>query len=160
MRNGPVLNHAQQFALCTDVTDMEIFEGLCSIGNEKASGVDGFNTLFFKRAWPVPKHNVCADVREFFTTRKMFKAINYTTVTLLPKVPNPLTIKEYMPITYCSVLYMLIAKVLATRIQSVIASVVSDTQAGFIPGRKGVDNIILTDELVKACNRKIFLLDA
>ncbi|KAM3362317.1 hypothetical protein P3S68_017171 [Capsicum galapagoense] len=47
MRNVPVLNHAQQFALCTDVTDMEIFEGLCSIGNEKAPGVDGFNALFF-----------------------------------------------------------------------------------------------------------------
>lgn len=47
MRNVPVLNHAQQFALCTDVTDMEIFGGLCSIGNEKGPGVDGFNALFF-----------------------------------------------------------------------------------------------------------------
>lgn len=69
------------------------------------------------------KHDVCEVVREFFTTGKMFKAINCTAVTLLPKVPNPSTIKEYRPIACCSVLYkLIIAKVLAARIQSVIVS--------------------------------------
>ncbi|KAH0769465.1 hypothetical protein KY290_013446 [Solanum tuberosum] len=58
------------------------------------------------------------------------------------------------PIACCTVLYKLIAKVLANRIQKVIASVISETQAGFIPRRKGVDNIILAHELVQAYNRK------
>jgi len=87
-------------------------------------------------------------------TGKLYKVVNCTYVTLLPKVPNPSSIREYRPIACCIVLYKLIAKVLANRIQKVIASVISETQAGFIPGRKGVDNIILAHELVHAYNRK------
>lgn len=97
---------------------------------------------------------MCAAAKEFFTLGKLHKAINFTTVTLLPKVPNPSSIKEYRPIACCTVLYKLIAKVLASRIQSVIASVISNAQAGFIPGRKVADNIILAHELVKAYSRK------
>ncbi|XP_009785218.1 uncharacterized protein [Nicotiana sylvestris] len=42
------------------------------------------------------------------------------------------------------------------RLQRVIASVISEAQAGFIPGRKISDNIILSHELVKAYTRKNF----
>ncbi|XP_009768476.1 uncharacterized protein [Nicotiana sylvestris] len=35
---------------------------------------------------------------EFFETTKMCKAINCTTITLIPKVKNPTNIKEFMPI--------------------------------------------------------------
>ncbi|XP_070029227.1 uncharacterized protein [Nicotiana sylvestris] len=48
----------------------------------------------------------------------------------------------------------LISKVLAGRIQQVIASVISEAQAGFIPGRRIIDNIILAHELVKGYTRK------
>jgi len=36
MKQGPTLNHSQQMALCVEVTEMEIYDGLCSIGDEKA----------------------------------------------------------------------------------------------------------------------------
>lgn len=93
-------------------------------------------------------------MREFFVTGRMLRAINCTTLTILPKVPNPSTIKDYRPIVCCTVLCKLISKVLASRIQKVIASVISDTQSGFIPGRKIVDNVIVAHELVQAYNRK------
>lgn len=46
-----------------------------------------------------------------------------------------------------------ISKVLSNRIQYLIASMISDTHAGFISGRKVADNIILVHELVKAYSR-------
>lgn len=110
--------------------------------------------MFLKKTWPVIKQDVYAAIKKFFLTGKLYKAVNCTAVTLLHKVPNPASIKEYRPIACCTVLYKLIAKVLANRIQQVIAKVISETQAGFIPGRKVADNIILTHELVKAYNRK------
>ncbi|XP_055814243.1 uncharacterized protein LOC129883649 [Solanum dulcamara] len=82
-------------------------------------------------------------VKEFFNTGKLYKDVNCTAVTLLPKVPNLSNIREYRPIACCTILYKLIAKVLADRIQKVIANVISQTQAGFIPGRKVADNIML-----------------
>uniref|UniRef100_A0A0V0I001 Putative ovule protein n=1 Tax=Solanum chacoense TaxID=4108 RepID=A0A0V0I001_SOLCH len=84
----------------------------------------------------------------------MLKAINCTSITLVPKIPNPSTVKEYRPIECCTVLYKIIAKVLTSRLQEVISSVIREAQSGFIPGRKIADNIILATELVKAYQRK------
>nr|XP_016443798.1 PREDICTED: uncharacterized protein LOC107769130 [Nicotiana tabacum] len=50
MKQGPTLSQQQRIQLCAEVTEQEIFEGLQSIGDDKAPGVDGFNTYFFKKA--------------------------------------------------------------------------------------------------------------
>ena len=62
--------------------------------------------------------------------------------------------KEYRPIVCCTVFYKIISKVITQRLHGVIHSVISESQAGFIPGRKIRDNIILAHELVKAYTRK------
>ncbi|XP_019234713.1 PREDICTED: uncharacterized protein LOC109215147 [Nicotiana attenuata] len=49
------------------------------------------------------------------------------------------------------VLYKIISKILASRLQEVIASVVCEAQTGFIPGRKISDNIFLAQELMIYC---------
>lgn len=154
MKTGPTLSHAQQLALCAKVTDEEIYGGLRSIGDDKAPGVDGYNAKIFKKAWQVIQSDVNKAVKDFFSTGTLYKPVNCTTVTLLPKVPNPTSVKQYRPIACCSAVYKLIAKVLANRIHLVVASVVSETQAGFIPGRKVADNIIIAHELVRSYSRK------
>ncbi|XP_060211885.1 uncharacterized protein LOC132639460 [Lycium barbarum] len=139
MRNGPSLNHQQKQLLCSPVTEEEIYTSLASIGDEKA---------------PVVKADVVDAVKEFFNTGRMFKGINCITLNLLPKIPNPITVKDFRPIACCTILYKLIAKVLAARLQVVMPSLICEAQAGFIPGRKIADNIILAHELVKAYSRK------
>nr|XP_016447535.1 PREDICTED: uncharacterized protein LOC107772550 [Nicotiana tabacum] len=49
MAKGPTLSQQQRILLCRDVSEQEIYQGLCSIGDDKASGVDGFNAYFFKK---------------------------------------------------------------------------------------------------------------
>lgn len=84
----------------------------------------------------------------------MCRTINCTTVTLVPKTASPDTVREFRPIACCNVLYKTISKILAARIKRVIASIICDAHAGFIPCRKIADNVILTHELVKAYTRK------
>ncbi|XP_019229886.1 PREDICTED: uncharacterized protein LOC109210864 [Nicotiana attenuata] len=55
---------------------------------------------------------------------------------------------------YNAYFFKKISKVLTGRIQQAIASVISEAQSGFIPGRRIKDNIILAYELVKAYTRK------
>ncbi|KAH0648141.1 hypothetical protein KY285_033389 [Solanum tuberosum] len=50
MRTGPNLSHTQQMALSIEVTEKEIYDGLCFIGDDKAPEVDGYNAIFFKKA--------------------------------------------------------------------------------------------------------------
>ncbi|XP_060212045.1 uncharacterized protein LOC132639621 [Lycium barbarum] len=154
MRNGPVLTPAQQQSLCADVTEVEIWEGLKDIGDEKAPGVDGYNALFFKRTWHIIKNDIISAVKEFFITGRLYKAINCTVVTLVPKTAHPSTVKKFRPIACCTILYKIIAKVLAARMQKVMADIIDEAQTGFIPGRKIADNIIIAHELVKAYTRK------
>lgn len=52
------------------------------------------------------------------------------------------------------ILYKIIGKTLAGRIQQVITTIISDAQAGFIPGREVSDNVILAHELVKSYTRQ------
>ena len=73
---------------------------------------------------------------------------------MIPKVQNPKTVKEYWPIACCTVVYKIISKVITKRLHGVIQSIICDSQAGFIPGRKISDNVVLAHELVKAYTRK------
>ncbi|XP_056695596.1 uncharacterized protein [Spinacia oleracea] len=72
----------------------------------------------------------------------------------VPKVVNPAIVCQYRAIACCSTLYKIISKVLTARVQKVVGSVVSEFQAGFIPGRHIVDNVVVATELVKAYSMK------
>ena len=140
--------------MCNAVTDQEIYEGLKSIGDDKAPGIDGYNAFFFKHTWQIIKKDVIEAVKSFFTIGNLHKNFNCTLVTLIPKVQNPKTVKEYRPIAFCTMMYKIISKVLTSRLHGVIQSIICESQAGFISGRKIVDNIVLAHELVKAYTRK------
>ncbi|XP_060210949.1 uncharacterized protein LOC132637959 [Lycium barbarum] len=151
---GPVLDNTQQLQLLARVSEEEIQNALKSIGDDKSSRIDGYNAFFFKRAWSIIKTDLVRAVQDFFVTGRIYKPINRSAITLIPKNDNPTTIKEYSPIACCIVAYKVITMVLAARIQKVIASVICEAQAGFIPGRKIANNVILAHELVKAYTRK------
>ncbi|XP_019240894.1 PREDICTED: uncharacterized protein LOC109220884 [Nicotiana attenuata] len=52
------------------------------------------------------------------------------------EIENPVTIKEYRPIACCTVLYKLISKILAARMQKILGGIICEAQAGFVPGRR------------------------
>ena len=158
MKRGPILSRQHRIQLCATITDQEIVEALKSIGSDKAPGIDGYNALFFKHTWKIIEHDVIDAVKSFFNTGNLFKSFNCTLVSLITKVQSPKSVKEFRPIACCTVMYKIISKVIAQRMHEVIHSIISDSQAGFIPGRKIGDNIILAHELVKAYTRKnVFL---
>ncbi|XP_019255202.1 PREDICTED: uncharacterized protein LOC109233795 [Nicotiana attenuata] len=86
MQNGPKLTHDQQLSLIAEVLEKEIYESLCAIHEDKALGVDGYNSCFFKTAWPIIKQEIVKAVQEFFITGRLYKAINCTSITPVPKV--------------------------------------------------------------------------
>ncbi|XP_059306490.1 uncharacterized protein LOC132057927 [Lycium ferocissimum] len=87
MRKGPVLTQQQRLAICMEVTDEEIYKGMCSAGDDKAPGVDGYNAVFYKKPWPLLMNNITRAIKEYFLHENMFKAFNFTSITSVPSKP-------------------------------------------------------------------------
>lgn len=153
LRSGPRLSPAAGHILIAPVTTLEIDAALHSIDDSKAPGLDGFNAVFFKKAWHVIREDVYKAIFYLFSTGEMYIGINCTSVTLVPKIHNSSQVKDFRPIACCSLVYKLISKILTARMQRVITEVVSDCQSGFIPRRCIDDNILLATELIKGYGR-------
>lgn len=154
MEKGPRLQMNQQLLLLAEVSAQEVRNALFSISSNKAPELDGYNAFFFKKYWPILGEDVICAVQQFFTTRDLPKEINQALLVLLPKCENASSVKEYRPIACCTVLYKIISKVLANRMQQVLYSIISENQSAFVKGRLIQDNIILNHELIKGYQRK------
>lgn len=154
VRRGPRLQVRQQRELTKDVTAQEIKDALFSIDSNKAPGIDGFNAYFFKKSWAIIGGEIIEGVQQFFCTGYLPQEMNVALISLIPKKENATAVRDFRPIACCTVMYKIISKVLANRLQRVLDVIICDSQSAFVQGRLIFDNIILSHELVKGYNRK------
>ena len=74
--------------------------------------------------------------------------INHTFITFIPKVKSPKRISEFRPISLCNVIYKLVSKVLANRLQGLLPDIISENQSAFQVGRLISDNILMAYETI------------
>ncbi|GJS56143.1 RNA-directed DNA polymerase, eukaryota, reverse transcriptase zinc-binding domain protein, partial [Tanacetum coccineum] len=91
------------------VLNDEIKLAMFSIEDDKAAGSDGFSSRFFKAAWKVVG-DVCAAVKEFFSSCKLLGEFNANLISLVLKLKTPLKITDYRPIACGNVVYKCISK--------------------------------------------------
>ncbi|CAH1428815.1 unnamed protein product [Lactuca virosa] len=137
-----------------DVSYEEIKIALFDIEDDKAPGPDGYSAKFFKVAWEIVGDDFRKAVKEFFCKKKILKEINATAIALVPKVQTPGKVSDYRPIACCNVVYKCISKIIVNRIRDLLGILVSDNQSAFIPGRSILDNILLSQELVRGYHIK------
>ncbi|GKB90550.1 reverse transcriptase zinc-binding domain-containing protein [Tanacetum coccineum] len=114
------------------VSDEEIKAAMFSIGDDRAPGPYGFSSAFFKKGWDIVGGDVCHAIRDFFVNGILLKEINHTFIAFIPKVPTPLKVDDFRPISCCNVLYKCISKILTNQIINGIKEVVSDNQSAFV----------------------------
>ncbi|KAL5541281.1 hypothetical protein UlMin_042503 [Ulmus minor] len=120
----------------------------------KSPGADGMSALFFQKHWSIVGDEVTTACLGFLNEGFDLGSINETLITLLPKVKCPTHITEFRPISLCNVLYKITSKMLATRMRSVMDSIISEEQSAFIPGRLISANAIIGFECLHALKRR------
>ncbi|KAA3463042.1 reverse transcriptase [Gossypium australe] len=110
------------------------------MGPTKVPGSDGFPALFFQQYWHIVGNEVLEYCLSILNGNKWVDLVNVTEVVLIPKIPNPLTLVNFRPISLCSVLYKIVAKTVANRLQNVIDTCIDEVQSAFVPGRLITDN--------------------
>ncbi|XP_063935557.1 uncharacterized protein LOC135147075 [Daucus carota subsp. sativus] len=81
------------------------------------------------------------------------KGANSTLIALIPKHTAADSMKDFRPISLCTMVYKCISKILASRLKKILPNLIDHAQSAFIPGRQISDNILLAQELFRGYSR-------
>ncbi|GKB89514.1 hypothetical protein Tco_0961786, partial [Tanacetum coccineum] len=132
----------------------EIKAAVWDCGANKSPGPDGFTFEFFKHFWDLIGSDLSAAVQHFFETGMFPRGCNSSFIALIPKVSNAKFVSDFRPISLIGSIYKVITKVLANRLGTVIADLVSNTQSAFIKNRQILDGPFILNEIISWCKRK------
>jgi hypothetical protein len=85
-------------------------------------------------------------VKHLFATGVMPEGINKTYIVLIPKVDNPIDLKDFRPIVLCNVLYKMVSKTLVNKFCPLLGEIISENQRAIVPWRMITDNALLAFE--------------
>lgn len=91
---------------------------------------------FFQHLFESIGEELVAVVEESRCTRTIYQRFNATFLALIPKTDHPGSFDDFRPISLCSCVYKIIAKVIASRIKPFLSKYISAEQFGFLDGRQ------------------------
>ncbi|VVA31228.1 PREDICTED: reverse mRNAase [Prunus dulcis] len=95
----PRVSVSMNYTLNADFTYEEVKTALFQMHPTKAPGPNGMPPLFFQKFWHIVRNDVSRAVKNFLHSSWILQKINYTHVTLIPKVKNPRELPNLRPIS-------------------------------------------------------------
>ena len=148
------LSEEEKCSISGEVSEEEIKAALWSLKAFKAPGPDGLHAGFFQRFWPTVGSSVINEVRKIFSERRVPVYLNTTHIALIPKIQGQETLSNYRPISLCNSVYKIVSKIIVARLRPYLDKLISSCQSAFIPGRKGIDNAIIAQEVIHSLSKK------
>lgn len=138
------------------VYGLEVKKALFYMHPDKSPGPDGMSAHFYQNLWHIVGRDITAAVLAVLNDEASLNSWNQTVVTLIPKVANPLLMKEFRLISLCNVYYKIISLALKNRLRPIMNDIIDEYQSSFVSGRLISNNIILGFETIHWMrNRKV-----
>lgn len=134
--------------LIKDFSLEEIKDVVFDMKTNSAPGPNGFGVIFFRKYWEIIKGDIYSMFKDFHLGRLDIKRLNYGVITLIPKLKEANTIRQYRPICLLNVDYKIFTKVLTNRLVPVARKVVGRNQIGFIKERNILEGVVILHEVL------------
>jgi hypothetical protein len=92
-------------------------------------------------------------VQDFNGNKLDLRRLKYGVITLVPKVREANTIKQYIPICLLNVDFKIFSKLLMDRISHLVDKVISESQSAFIKDRNILEGVTTLHEIVYELSR-------
>ena len=116
--------------------------------------INGMTPIFFKSFWHIVGEDVIAVDLRALNTGNVPESFNTTFISLISKIKNPNKVSDFRPISLYNVIYKLIAKVMANRLNKFLAKSIPNSQSAFLSGWLIIDNILMVFETLHFHKRK------
>ena len=136
----------------------EIKQAIDLMHVDSAPGPNGFGVAFFKNFWHIIKGDLMKMFRDFHGGNLDIQRLNYGVISLVPKIKDATSIKQYRPICLLNVDFKIFTKVLSSRLSQVAKVAVGGNQTGFIKNRNILEGVVILHEVIhdlKLKNREV-----
>ncbi|KAK2640829.1 hypothetical protein Ddye_022592 [Dipteronia dyeriana] len=126
----------------------KVLIALANYDGNKAPGPNELNLNFIESHWGNIQEDFVNFVTEFHKNGSVVKDLNRTFISLIPKVNNVESMKNFRPISFVNSMYKILAKVLANRLRKVLSLVIGESQMTFVKNRQIIDSSVIADEII------------
>ncbi|XP_060210739.1 uncharacterized protein LOC132637704 [Lycium barbarum] len=135
-------------------TEEEVKDAVFALNGESACGPDGFTGSFFQSCWKIVKLDVVDMVKESFVGQELPRFITQTNMFLIPKKEQVQSFSDLRPISLSNFTNKFISRVLHERLVKLLPGLISENRSAFVKGRSIMDNVLLTQEIVREINKR------
>lgn len=89
---------------------------------DAAPGIDGFSMAFFTSNWNIIHDDILAAMNELLTVEVLPDFLVHTAIVFIPKKRVTESLGDFHPISLCSMVYKIFAKLLCNRLASLLPS--------------------------------------
>ena len=139
--------------LSDDFDEPEISTAIKNMQNNKSPGEDGLPIEFYKVFWLDIKDYLIASYKHSMAEGSLSITQKRGIISLLPKKKNLLFLKNWRPLTLLNVDYKIFAKLIATRLKTILSYIIHADQTGFMKGRFIGENIVTLLDIIDYCEK-------
>lgn len=115
----------------------------------------GFPTTFFQKNWPTVGNEVITFALDVLNHNGSLEHVNETYITLIMKKQNASSLGDFQPISFCNVIYKIVAKIVANRLKKFMPEIISSNQSTFVSRCLIYDNVIIAYEALQSISTRM-----